>query len=1040
MRRIPVLPTLFAFALALAGPGCRPAPEPGRLVLVDGADREVEFGSEFPWDSSTRQVWLRNDGGQALTLTDAVVQEGHDEVWAVALPSHRVLEPGKTAAIEVTFSASLSAADSPHHEATIRIDSAHTRDGSKAESITLRARGITLVGECYPLPSTLEFGNVGLGHTYRRQVEIRNRTERTMKVGVGDITPRDGEHLAFFFSPDSATGEVELAPGTSMVIEVDFAPAEERAYLATLKFDFPDHGCGRTVALRGVGAAQVVTWSPLEVDCGFVKPGTSARRTLTFTNLGLEDRLLRNLKVANGTEFAVEVPGDPQGPLRVPGEAGTLTVDVVCRPNVYGPRSTMLTFATDLVSQPQGQVPIRVNGGGPVIEVKPSPVLSFGKVAFFPGANPPASTQRTLTITNVGRAPAVPDNRANLRLGELDVNRESTRRYFLLEPLDEGTSAQEFEVIIPSSYDHQKGLAARTGEDSVALQVRLTPHSVGPKRARLTIFSNDPEAPETVVELTASVEEIPSCNLSVSASSLDFGVVGPPGYRELPLTLRNNGTAPDEVCLLWGLQLLPTGGQAQFSLPGGPIESHDLGPGQELTVVVRVQATSGQSAGVTPLQGELELFVSSLLRPRVLVALSAVRASSCLALTPRPLDFGTVKPGCASETRTVTVHNTCESELTLHAWDVRCGGMPQCSEFTVLQGPGTPPSGLTLPPRGAPIALQVQYRPVDDGRDQGTLTLPVTQDGQALRYVLPLTGRSDAQGFHVDHFIPRGTGPVDMILAVDSSPSMAPFEASLDANLGAFAQALLAIGADFRLGVIDANADPAGGEQGHFVTGSITSERFLTGSTDDLEAKLKDRIRAIRAQGSAGPPRCLDALWRALTAPAANGRNSGFLRPQSTLALVCIAASPDASIQTGAQALDLFWNIKGHDRKTAFSFNAVGPILPNPPSSCTHPNGLDTTLSEVISRSSGAEVDVCSASWSAALAEVAANPRPGLRYPLSLAPDLSQGAIEVQVNGALVPRADWAYAAAENLIVFDPVKAPTAGQHLSVRYPTFCRP
>ncbi len=1040
MRRIPVLPALFALALVVAGTGCERASEPGRLVLVDDADRQVDFGSGFPGDSSTRQVWVRNDGGQALTLTDAVVQEGHDEVWAVALPSLRVLEPGKTAAVEVTFSASLTAEDSPHHEATIRIDAIHSRDGSKAASITLRASGITAVGDCFSLPHTLEFGNVGLGDTYRRQVEIRNLTERTMKLSVGDITSRDGEHLAFSFSPDSATGEIELAPRTSRVIEVAFAPTEERAYLATLKFEFPGHGCGRSVTLRGVGAAQVVTWSPLEVDCGFVKPGTSARRTLTFTNLGLEDRLLRDLRVANGTEFAVEVPGEAEGPLRVPGEAGTLTVDVVCRPNVYGPRSTMLTFATDLVSQPQGQVPIRVNGGGPVIEVKPSPVLSFGNVAFFPGANPPASTHRTLTITNVGRAPVVPDDRANLRLGELDVTGESTRRYFLLEPLDEGTSHEEFEVIIPSTYDHQKGLAARTGEDSVALQVRLTPFSVGPKRARLTIFSNDPEAPETVVELTASVQEIPSCDLAVSASSLDFGVVGPPGYRELPLTLRNNGTAPNEVCLLSGLQILPTGGQAQFTLPGGPIESHELGPRQELTVVVRVQATPGQSAGVTPLHGELEFFVSSPLRPRVLVGLFASRASSCLALTPRPLDFGTVGPGCASETRTVTVHNTCETEVTLHAWDVRCGGMSQCPEFTVLQGPSIPPSGLALPPRGAHIALQVQYRPIDDGRDQSTLSLPVTQDGQALRYVLPLTGRSDAQGLHVDHFLPRGVGPVDMILAVDTSPSMAPFQASLDANLGAFAQALQVAGADFRLAVIDANADPAGGEQGHFVTGSTPSARFLSASTDDLEAKLKDRVGAIMARGNAGSPRCLDALWRALTAPAANGRNSGFLRAQAALALVCITASPDASEQTGAQALEHFWNIKGHDRKTAFSFSAVGPFLPNPPSSCTSANGLDTTLSEVISRSSGAEVDLCSASWSAALAEVAANPGPATRYPLSLAPDLAQGAIEVQVNGALVPSGDWAYAAAENLIVFDPAVAPTMGQHLSVSYPTFCHP
>lgn len=146
-------------------------------------------------------------------------------------------------------------------------------------------------------------------------------------------------------------------------------------------------------------------------------------------------------------------------------------------------------------------------------------------------------------------------------------------------------------------------------------------------------------------------------------------------------------------------------------------------------------------------------------------------------------------------------------------------------------------------------------------------------------------------------FVPWSINRVDILFVIDSSTAMAPHRAHLDAKLpllmDAFGPLPLNV-PDVHIGVITANDDgrmiPRGSMSGAF----LTDEPQLDGTrTKNYAGTLAQAFGAYAAVGAQStlPARPFEAVQRALEPTM----NPGFLRPNTYLAVIYVAATDDAS-------------------------------------------------------------------------------------------------------------------------------------------------
>jgi hypothetical protein len=1063
--------------VALAGliaAGCGPdivTNKPGEVLVVvtdkDGhqigsREAELNFGSVFMGSPEPKKLVIRNLGPGRIVLTsltqvdgDAVhIGEGVEgtPTWSVAFVPQTGLGASEVAELTVTFTPPEANADVVEHFANLLLTVENGREGERTATIKLSGLGVK--GHC-KLPEIVAFGKVARDDAYRQTVEVRNLSDLPTTATVGAIHSSSGDHTAFTFAPESAQGDFTVEPKEVRNVLIDFRPTENKSYLAFSKMRASAQCPEQTVMFTGQGVESVLSWDPTLVDCGYVSPGVEVTRTVTFTNGGLGDVQLSAIKTQNNTEFrVVPQPGQDPSTLTVPGEK-TAQLTVGCKPAVLGPRQTPLTFNTTLARQPSGTIGLKVFGGGPDIDVQPSTHLNFGKVAYFAGVNPPSFAKRKLTVLNVGSAPAVTDVKANLRLGTPDAQGNPQPPYFTVVALNNDTSDKEFEIALPAGYDPVKGLVAKVGENAVDLEVKFTPISYGMKQAKLTIFSNDPDEPAVEIVLSANSVDVPPCNYTVSPTALSFGLISSPSHKDQSFKITNNGTGAGEICLLSGLSLSAST-HPFFSLVQGPLTSYEMAPGEALEVLVRVHPQGMTPSGVTNITGGVDFFMSSPLKPQATVGLSAQVSQACLTIAPESLDFGAVQVGCGSETRSFALYNTCPSPVTVTSFAMQsaagqpaggpnCIGSQPCPEFLLVQSPAIPTGGLVVSSGQAPVTFQAKYKPIDLGSDTGAIAISAVQGGTNVTYVVTLKGKGNVDGIHTDVFTQDLKPKADVLIAIDDSGSMSGYQASLAANFDSFIKFAESAKVDYHIAVVTTD-DSSATKSGRFQAGPSHPEKILTPTTVDVENKFKAKV-SVGTSGSAIES-CLSPLHKALTAPLVNNENAGFLREDASLAMICVTDAPDQSSQPSTYYLNNFWNIKGHNQKTRFTFNAIAGFNPSPPAGCSYDSGPDDgSYAYLVSQTNGVKDEICTPDWSKTLEELG---KTGLGFRtnffLTSVPDLTKGPIIVAIDGVPVPAVDdrgatvWTYDSLGNGVNFEPMYVPEPGTTLTITYHTTCYP
>lgn len=1072
VSRQSILSALF-FVAAVSGAGCNCKGQSvgtsyGDLGVVwkdatgvelVNRDAVYDFGTAFAGEKVPKKLVIRNSGKGPLTLVSlekvdgASVSIGADVKTDAAFDVRFEPEAEVASTAELEIDMFFTPRGGKDYFVKLTLTTGGTKPDEGLATILLKGKGEG--GGC-ATPDELDFGPVPVGDHFTLPVEVKNPHSINGLAVIGDVMGVDA--AAFDLSPK---GDVAIPAMSSVTVNVGFAPTQKREYTGTVMMKGPGECEPALVKLKGTGVDDVLTWAPVDLDFGYVSPGIEAPRQVVFKNLSKVPITLTQVVTTMPTDFLYKDPaGTGATTFTVPGEGMSAPMTVACKPSGLGPRSATLTFQTGLMKQPSGAVTMKCYGGGPRIKVSPRPNMGFGKVAFYAGA--PIPVTRKLTVLNVGTKPPNGDVQGNLFLGKIVGGMAGQIPLVSIRALNATTAADEIDVGIPANYDLMKGLEAAAGKNLAELSITLTPKTVGPKEAELIIFSNDSAEPEVKIKITADAQALPPCNLQITPmGSLNFGLVTPPQFKELPVTITNLGQNAGDLCYLSGIDIA-SGSNPAYTLIGGAIDSKELQPGQSFQVVVRVTPPGPVSSNLTTYTGALTFNVNSPTKPVVSVPLTTSVGPACLVIAPDDIDFGAVKPGCSSSTRTFSAYNVCTSNITITGFKVQaaagqpaggpnCPGTSYCPEFILVSTPSIPAGGLTLVPGSTPITFQGKYKALDVGNDNGAISVEAIQSGQNVAYLVNLRGRGDLNGLQTDSFVQDTQPKADILLTVDDSCSMQDKQTALSNNFAAFISYAAGAGVDYHLGVTTTDDDPpfcpgfglpcSSGWQGKLI-GDMNNPKVLTPTTMVNGKGVADLFKdKVKVGTNGGTESGLITSLKALTAPLISNENAGFLRYDANLAVVVVSDAGDQSAQPLSYFTNRFMNIKGFNRASMFTFNVIGPLAVSPPSGCTYDDYTNSvTYQQMATQTNGVLSEICTSNWAQKLQDLGKTAF-GFRtvFYLTTAPDLSGGKVlDVKVDGVAAPATDFTYDAAINAVKFDPMKTPGSGKTLTVTYFTAC--
>lgn len=295
-----------------------------------------------------------------------------------------------------------------------------------------------------------------------------------------------------------------------------------------------------------------------------------------------------------------------------------------------------------------------------------------------------------------------------------------------------------------------------------------------------------------------------------------------------------------------------------------------------------------------------------------------------------------------------------------------------------------------------------------------------------------------------DTFFQSEAGKVDVLLVVDNSGSMQPYQEKLSTNFESFLAYFTGF-VDYRIGVVtstlenpealgactqeEIDAIPDGGE--------LVGGTWISAEDADGDARFADLVQVGTCGG--GYEMGLETALRALTPPLADEANADFLRSDAYLSIIFVTDEEDSSPLTTNEYINAFRALKGSRNRDVVNASAL--VVTNE-EDCSQ-DQLDAGASEnirlvdVADQTDGVVGSICSGDFSNIVTELSlASSRLKDTFYLSEIPD--PGSLIVGVGEEEVPCDDgmWAYEKVDGrpALVFARDQLPPPGSRVTASY------
>jgi hypothetical protein len=300
----------------------------------------------------------------------------------------------------------------------------------------------------YPSTTGLSFGNTLAGTSSSGTVSLANTG--TGSVSISQVTCSGSGFTASGFS-----GAVTLAPGQSLPLSVNFAPANVGSYVGSLSVVSNANNSPATISLSGTSVQPAISVTPSSVSFANVTVGVTNTQTVKITNPGTANLTVSQSSLV-GTGFSYSGLTFPLTIL--PGASSSLTVGFT--PSSASSFSASLLLTSNAPTSPLS-VSLSGTGTSPILTLSASPSsLSFATV------NTGSIATQTVTLTNTGNSA--------VSISQVSVS---------------GSSFSAGGIAVPLS------LAAG---QSTSFSVVFAPNTTGTLSGTITIASNASNSPTTI--------------------------------------------------------------------------------------------------------------------------------------------------------------------------------------------------------------------------------------------------------------------------------------------------------------------------------------------------------------------------------------------------------------------------------------------------------------------------------------------------------------------------------------------------------------
>ncbi len=272
----------------------------------------LNFGQVAIGTTSKRRILVENVGYNDLEVTGIAADTAGLGAYTADRQSF-IVRPGSAEVVQVSFT---PVSEGPAMS-TVLVSS---NDSTEPEyTVSLVGQGANLPPCAYTLqPASINFGIVQVLRNSNQGVRIQNIG--TNDCLINDIEIGAGSDPDFSLLNGTETA-IQLAPGDTKTILINYTPGNERVHSGELTFYISDPtNSNPTVDLRGVGSSSALLISPNELDFGQIGVNCSTRnRTVTIYNTGSATTYVDRVEVPAGVSSEFQLVSVPAG---IPGPPG----------------------------------------------------------------------------------------------------------------------------------------------------------------------------------------------------------------------------------------------------------------------------------------------------------------------------------------------------------------------------------------------------------------------------------------------------------------------------------------------------------------------------------------------------------------------------------------------------------------------------------------------------------------------------------------------------------------------------------------------